>query len=72
MVNLWWNRGELWSVDGHFSPAKNLPQISTLFLLTDSISQNGNNRLALPGFQCLRETPKTPQLRVVGQFRRIA
>jgi hypothetical protein len=31
VVSLWWNRGELWSVDGHFLGAKNLPQILNLF-----------------------------------------
>jgi hypothetical protein len=27
MVNLWWIRGESWFVDGHFSGAKNIPQL---------------------------------------------
>jgi hypothetical protein len=27
MVNLWWNRGELWFVDGHFLGSKNTPRI---------------------------------------------
>jgi hypothetical protein len=32
MVNLWWIRGELWLVDGHFSGAKNMPHFGNLFL----------------------------------------
>jgi hypothetical protein len=31
VVNLWWNRGESWCVDGRFSDRKNTPQISGLF-----------------------------------------
>jgi hypothetical protein len=32
MVNLWWIRGELWLVDGHFSGAKNMPHFGDLSL----------------------------------------
>jgi hypothetical protein len=31
MVNLWWIRGELWSVDARFPEAKNMPQFLSLF-----------------------------------------
>jgi hypothetical protein len=31
MVNLWWIRGELWLVNGHFSGAKNMPHFQGLF-----------------------------------------
>jgi hypothetical protein len=31
MVNLWWERGELWCVDGHFLRFKNFPLIPDLF-----------------------------------------
>jgi hypothetical protein len=32
MVNLWWNRGELWFANGRIPGAKNMPQILDLFL----------------------------------------
>jgi hypothetical protein len=32
MVTAWWNRGELWFVDGRFSDWKNTPRIQDLFL----------------------------------------
>jgi hypothetical protein len=31
MVNLWWNRGELWFVDGRVLGVKNLPLFLDLF-----------------------------------------
>jgi hypothetical protein len=31
MVNVWWNRGELWCVDDHFLELKNFPWILDLF-----------------------------------------
>jgi hypothetical protein len=61
VVNLWWNRGELWSVDGHFLRAKNLPRILNLFFgipvleLVELIVSN------TPGFTltlCLRAARK--------------
>jgi hypothetical protein len=33
VVNLWWNRGELWFVDGHILGLKNMPPIMDLFFL---------------------------------------
>jgi hypothetical protein len=38
MVNLWWNRGELWSVDGRIPGAKNMPRIPDLFLPTSQLA----------------------------------
>src|SRR5580704_654013 len=32
MVNLWWDRGELWFFDGRYLWAKNMPRILDLFL----------------------------------------
>jgi hypothetical protein len=32
VVNLWWIRGELWSVDGHFFGCEDFPRIADLFL----------------------------------------
>jgi hypothetical protein len=40
MVNLWWIRGERWSVDGDFSGPKNTPRFLGLFL-GDSRFGNG-------------------------------
>jgi hypothetical protein len=31
MVSLWWNRGELWFVDGRILGVKNTPRIPDLF-----------------------------------------
>jgi hypothetical protein len=31
MVNVWWNRGELWCVDGRFFGSKKMPRIPDLF-----------------------------------------
>jgi hypothetical protein len=31
MVKLWWNRGDLWCVDGHFSDLKKMPLRLDLF-----------------------------------------
>jgi hypothetical protein len=40
MVKTWWNDGETWSVDGHFSASKNTPLFPDLFL-RDSRFGNG-------------------------------
>ena len=31
VVNLWWNRGDLWCADGHFSKVENFPLFDDLF-----------------------------------------
>jgi len=33
MVNLWWNRGELWFVDGRILASKNMPQFWIYFFV---------------------------------------
>jgi hypothetical protein len=32
VVKLWWIRGELWCIDGHFFLSKNLPLLENIFL----------------------------------------
>jgi hypothetical protein len=40
VVNLWWNRGDLWCIGWCFSRLKNTPRIPDLFL-SDSHFGNG-------------------------------
>jgi hypothetical protein len=41
VVNLWWNRGELWCLDGRILGLENLPLLEDLFLRD---SRFGNRR----------------------------
>lgn len=58
MVNLWWIRGELWLVDGHFSWAKNMPRLRDLFLgfpfWETEMARDPIHALRLHGWDALR------------------
>jgi hypothetical protein len=52
-VSLWWKRGELWSVDGHFSGLENLSRILDLFfripILGIAVAREAVNGTGCPG-----------------------
>jgi hypothetical protein len=53
LVSLWWKRGELWSVDGHFSGLENLSRILDLFfripILGIAVAREAVNGTGCPG-----------------------